>query len=399
MKPRLPDVSPLRHHWPLTPGMVFLNHGSYGACPSPVIEKQIQLRWDLDAAPVQFLHRRHTPMLDAARNEVASFLGADPANLVFVTNTTTGVNAVMRSLEFSPGDEILITSHGYNACNNVVREVARRTGAVIVEAGIPFPIGSPELVTEAILSAVTPRTKLALIDHVTSKTGLVLPLEEILRGLEERGVETLVDGAHAPGMLPLDLESLRPSYYTANLHKWVCAPKGAAILWVRPDRQETLQPAVISHGNNTPRPGHSAFQDRFDWDGTHDTTAALCAPEVIRWLEGLAPGGWPEIRERNHRMVIEGRNLLCDRLGLIAPCPDSMIGSMSTLPMPAGLETPHEGPDRDPVYVRLFDEFGIELQVFPFEGRRWFRISSHLHNTPDEYRYLADVLERMAAGR
>ncbi|MGC4017735.1 MAG: aminotransferase class V-fold PLP-dependent enzyme [Luteolibacter sp.] len=397
MIPALPHPSPLRHHWPLTPGMVFLNHGSFGACPSAVIEKQIQQRWELDASPLQFLHHDHAGKLDLAREQVASFVGADPANLVFVTNSTTGVNAVMRSLEFSPGDEILITSHGYNACNNVVAEVARRSGAVVVMAKIPFPIERPEQATEAVLAAVTPRTRLALIDHVTSATGLIFPLLEIVRSLEERGVETLVDGAHAPGMLPLDLEALRPSYYTANLHKWVCAPKGAAILWVRPDRQEDLQPAVISHGNNTPRPGHSAFQDRFDWAGTHDTTAPLCAPDTIRWLEALVPGGWPEIRERNHRMVIEGRNLLCERLGITAPCPDSMIGSMATLPMPAGLDVPHEGPGPDPVYKRLFDEFHIELQVFAFEGRRWFRISSHLHNSPDEYRYLADVLEMMAA--
>jgi isopenicillin-N epimerase len=249
---------------------------------------------------------------------------------------------------------------------------------------------------QAVLEAVTPRTRLALLDHVTSSTALVLPVARLIRELEQRGVDTLIDGAHAPGMVPLDLETLRPAYYTGNLHKWVCAPKGTALLWVRPDRQEALQPVVISHGNNTPRAGHTPFQDRFDWPGTQDTTGWSCAVDAIHWLGGLLPGGWDDLRRQNHALAVAARRLLSERLGLTPPCPESMLGSMATLPMPPSLATLQPRGEADPVYAQLFDEFGIELQVMPVNGARWFRISSHLHNTLDEYRYLAEVLALMA---
>jgi isopenicillin-N epimerase len=238
----------------------------------------------MEAEPVQFLWRRYEERLELSRRQVAKFVGARPQDLVFVTNATTGVNAVVRSLKLKPGDEILSTNHDYNACHNVVVEAARRSGAKLVVAQVPFPLGSADEVLEAVVGAVTRRTRLALLDHVTSNTGLVFPVAQLVRELEGRRIDTLVDGAHAPGMLPLNLSRLGAAYYTANLHKWTCAPKGAAFLWVREDRQREVQPAVISHGNNTTRPGYSAFQDRFDWAGTFDPTAWLCAGEAIRWL-------------------------------------------------------------------------------------------------------------------
>ena len=215
-----------------------------------------------------------------------------------MTNATTGVNAVLCSLKLRPGDEILTTTHDYNACHNVMVEAARRARAKLVVAQVPFPLG---LTPTKSLKPSSARPRGApgwrMLDHVTSNTGLVFPVAQLIRELEERGVDTLVDGAHAPGMLSLDLPRLRAAYYTANLHKWTCAPKGAALLWVREDKQKQMQPAVISHGNNTPRLGYSAFQDRFDWAGTFDPTAWFCAGEAIRWLGELLPGGWRELRE------------------------------------------------------------------------------------------------------
>ncbi|BCU79377.1 aminotransferase class V-fold PLP-dependent enzyme [Luteolibacter sp. LG18] len=395
MRPEWPAPSPLKDHWLLSKELIFLNHGSFGACPKPVLAAQTRLREIMETSPLQFIHRHRTERMDEARNVVAPFVGADPANFVFVTNATTAVNAVLRSLELAPGDEILTTDHDYNACRNVLVEVARRTGARIVVAHVPFPILGEDQIVQAIVDAVTPRTRLALLDHVTSTTALVFPLERIIRELEARGVDTLVDGAHAPGMVPLALETLRPTYYTGNLHKWVCAPKGAAFLWVRPDKQDGLQPAVISHGNNTPRPGHSPFQDRFDWPATYDFTAWLCAAESVRWLGELLPGGWPELMSTNRQRAIEARRFLCERLGLEPPCPESMLGSMATLPMPGRLTEIADPTAPDPVYTRLHDEFGIELQIPRIHGQRWLRISSHAHNAADEYRYLADVLGRL----
>ncbi|RYD20021.1 MAG: aminotransferase class V-fold PLP-dependent enzyme [Verrucomicrobiaceae bacterium] len=394
--PARPASSPWKGNWRLAENTVFLNHGSFGACPWPVLEAQRRLRDEMEANPVQFLTRNYDTRLDAARSTLADFIGADPANLAFVTNATTGVNAVVRSLPFTDADEILTTSLDYNACRNVLADTARRTGARLVVADVPFPSAGPDEVVAAILASVTPRTRLAVIDHVTSNSGMIYPLGEIVRALQAQGVDTLVDGAHAPGMLPLELEKLGAAYYTGNLHKWVCAPKGAAFLHVRPDKQDAIQPAVISHGNNRIRPDHSAFQNRFDWPATLDPTAWFCSADAIRWLRGFLPGGWPELRAYQHEMVVSARRMLCERLKLQPPCPEDMIGSMATLPMPGRLATPSGAPGPDPVYQRLIAEFGIELQVIIFGGRRWFRISAHLHNSPDEYRYLADVLEKLA---
>jgi isopenicillin-N epimerase len=389
-----PKPNRFRRFWGLKPGTVFLNHGSFGACPKPVLELQAKLRQELEAEPVQFLWRRYEERLEPARRAVAKFLGADSRDLVFVNNATTGVNSVLRSLKLKRGDELLTTSVDYNACRNVLNEVARQTGARIVVAEIPFPLQSAEEIVPAILKAVTSRTRLALLDHVTSNTAMILPLRQIIRALEARGVETLVDGAHAPGMLPLNLRDLRPTYYTANLHKWVCAPKGAAFLYVRQDRQASIQPAVISHGNNRTRPGFTPFQDRFDWCGTFDLTAWLCAPEAIRWMGELLPGGWRELRERNHQLVVKARKLLCERFEVEAPCPEEMLGSMATIPLPARFQKRKASGKIDREQLALYDRFGIEVPLNRFgkPEQRWLRVSAQIYNSPTDYEFLVEAL-------
>src|SRR5438552_4100747 len=217
--------------WPLERGVIFLNHGSFGACPTEVLRHQAALRAEMEREPVRFLSRELDDRLDAARAALAAFLGAEADDLAFVTNATSGVNAVLRSREFADGDELLTTDHAYNACKNALEYVARRTRARVVIAPIPFPVASSDEVVAAIMGRVTPRTRLALIDHVTSPTALVLPVERLIAELARRGIDGLVDGAPAPGMLPLDLPPLRATYYTGNCHKWLCAPKGSAFLW------------------------------------------------------------------------------------------------------------------------------------------------------------------------
>jgi len=239
--------------WDLDPGVRFLNHGSFGACPRAVLEAQSRLQAELEREPVQFMARRLPSYLDDARESLASFVGAAASDLVFVPNATTGVNAVLRSLTFEPGDELLVTNHGYNACSNAARFVCERAGAEAKVAEIPFPLQSEQQVLDAILAVVTPKTRLALIDHITSPTGLVLPIARIVRELRERGVETLVDGAHGPGMLELNLDEIGAAYYTGNCHKWLCTPKGSGLLHVRRDLQDSVRPTVISHGANSPR--------------------------------------------------------------------------------------------------------------------------------------------------
>ena len=348
----------------------------------------------MEAEPVQFLWRRYEERLEPARAEVARFVGARPRDLVFVTNATAGVNAVVRSLKLRPGQELLTTNHDYNACHNVLVEAARVAGARVVAARVPFPLSSPDAVIEAVLRAVNRRTRLVMLDHVTSHSALIFPVSKLVRELGARGIDTLVDGAHAPGMLALNLSALCPTYYTANLHKWVCAPKGAGFLWVRPDKQKEVHPAVISHGHNTPRPGYSSFQDRFDWAGTFDPTAWLCAGEVIRWLGELLPGGWRELRDHNHKLAVEARRVLCERLQVQAPCPESMLGSMAALPLPARFQGAPGTGRIDAEQLQLYDRFGVEVPLMRFgqPERRYLRISAHLYNTRADYQYLAQAL-------
>jgi isopenicillin-N epimerase len=387
--------NPLAGRWTLEPGLAFLNHGSFGACPREVIEAREALYREIERQPVAFLARELPGRIDAAREVVAAFVGADPRDLVFVPNATTGVNAVLRSLPLAAGDELLTTDHAYNACRNALEYVAGRAGARVVVARVPFPLERPAQVVEAVLAAITPRTRLALLDHVTSPTGLVFPIAELVSGLAAHGVDTLVDGAHAPGMVPLDLEALGAAYYTGNCHKWVCAPKGAALLHVRRDRQEEVRPHVISHGANTPRAGRSRFHDEFDWTGSDDPTPYLCVPAALETMAALVPGGWPEIRRRNRELALAGRRILAEALDVEPPCPEEMIGSLAALPLPDGSpEPPRSALYADPLQEVLLAEHRIEVPIVPWPKppRRLVRISAQLYNSAGEYRRLAAAL-------
>ncbi len=331
---RFPAVAPER--WTLDPGCTFLNHGSFGATPRSVLERQQDLRAEMERNPLRFLLDAAPPLIERSRGVVAGLIGADPSDVVFVRNATAGVNAVLRSLHFEPGDEVLYLSHAYNACANVVRFVAERWGAKAVEVELPWPIDDPAQATEAVLSAVTGRTKLAMLDHVTSVSGLVLPIADMVAGLKARGVETLVDAAHAPGMLPIDMQQIGAAYYTANCHKWLCAPKTAAFLYVRPDMQDGIEPELISHGSNHYGKGKGDLQMRFHWLGTSDPTPVICIADAVAVLESLLPGGLDALMHRNHAMAVGLRRVVCDAWGIQPPCPESMLGSMATLPLFVG---------------------------------------------------------------
>jgi isopenicillin-N epimerase len=386
----LPSPSKFRRHWRLRPGTILLNHGSFGACPKPILDLQTQLREQMEAEPVQFLWRRYEERLEPARRSLAAFLGARSRDVVFLTNATSGVNAVVRSLKLRPGDELLTTSHDYNACHNVVIEAARRAGARLNVAKIPFPLRNDGEIIDAVLRVATKRTRLAMIDHVTSNTALIFPVARLIRELNARNIETLIDGAHAPGMVPVNLARLGAAYYTGNLHKWVCAPKGAAFLWVREDLQSGIQPAIISHGNNTSRPGFSSFQDRFDWAGTSDPTPWFCVREAIRWMGNLLPGGWPALRSHNHQLVLDARRLLCKQLDVEPPCPEKFLGSMATIPLPSRFQNRPRTGKIDREARRLHDEWGIEVPFIRIgtPETRYFRISAQTYNSIPEYVYL-----------
>ncbi|MDQ3493080.1 MAG: aminotransferase class V-fold PLP-dependent enzyme [Chloroflexota bacterium] len=403
----------MRDQWLLDPEVTFLNHGSFGATPRPVLDAQASWRERMERDPVRFLSADLEPALDAARIALGAFVGADPDDLAWVPNATIGVNTVLASLalEWRAGDEVLTTDHEYNATLNAQRQAAGQAGATVVMARVPFPLRGPEEVEAALLAAVTPRTRLAVISHVTSATAVIFPVERIVSALAQRGVDSLVDGAHAPGMVPLDLERMGAAYYTGNGHKWLCGAKGSAFLHVRRDRQSAIRPLVISHGSNSPRRDRSPFRLAFDWTGTSDPTAFLVLPEAIAFMAGLHPEGWPGVMASNQALCRTARDVLCEALALEPPVPDAMLGAMASLPLPPAVDgAPGDAtcaggiddetmPD-DPLHAELLERHRIQVPVFPWPPTRGaarppmrlVRISAQRYNSLDEYRRLATVI-------
>ena len=414
----LMDRPEIARHWLLDPTITFLNHGTFGACPRPVLDYQQQLRDEMEREPLIFLDDQLDARLDAARQPLAALVGARPQDIGFAPNATTGVNAVLRSLQFEPGDEILTTDHEYNACVNTARHVARAAGARVVVASIPFPLTSADEVVDAIVAAATPRTKLAMFSHVTSPTALVLPVERIAAALHERGIQSLVDGAHAPGMVPISLDELGRqgvAYYTGNTHKWLCGPKGGGFLWVRADVQLGIHPPVLSHALNSSRTDRTYFNEAFDWPGTADITPYLTVPAALEFLAGLLPGGWPALMDANHDLAIRARDLLLDDLGTKPLAPTDMIGSMAAVELPPDIlppapELPPNAPvgstlPLDPLHALLLEQQRIEVPVYPWPPvpthyrttLRLLRVSAQAYNGLADYARLAQALRELVA--
>lgn len=380
--------------WGLDPDISYLNHGSFGSCPVAILEKQQDYRKMMEREPVRFLVQQVEPMLQHSRESVSDFLGASPQDVVFVSNATAGVNTVFRSLKFREGEEILFTSHVYGACRKALEFISFKTGATLVEARYPFPLYDSWTIVRSVLDQVTPRTRIALIDHITSATALVQPVEILVRELHRKGVEVMIDGAHAPGSIPLNLDQLGAEYYTANCHKWICAPKGAAILHVRKDKQKDIYPLIISHA------GHEAgsFTERFYWPGTWDPSACICIGDAIDYLGSLLPGGWNAIMKFNRERCLKYRKFICEMLDIDPPCPDSMIASMASFPLPAD---PEEFPPGykgfSTLQQRLFDLYKIEIPVWYWDNpdSRIIRIAVQLYNNSNQYRDFAAALKTL----
>jgi isopenicillin-N epimerase len=387
-------------HWGLRLDVLHLNHGSFGACPREVLAAQHALREEMEKAPTDFLWRSFPRRLEEARRALAHFVAGREEDLVFVPNATAGVNAVARSLELAAGDEVLVTDHAYGACRKAFEYVARRAGAKVVTAHVPFPLRSADDVFQAVMAAVTPRTRLALLDHVTSPTALVFPIVDLVQALRARGVETLVDGAHAPGQVTVELDVLGAGYYTGNAHKWMCAPKGAAFLHVRHDLQSGVHPLSISHGYDPGSEG-ARFRDEFDWTGTDDPTPVLALPAAIRFMNGLLPGGWDAIRARNHALAVEAREIVAEALGVPLPCPGDLCGSMASLPLPRPKPgAPAEGLNAEGLMHWVRDR-GIQSWFYDWpaaDGGLLVRVSAQLYNDRAQFRALAALLREAFVG-
>ncbi|HEU0037487.1 MAG TPA: aminotransferase class V-fold PLP-dependent enzyme [Kofleriaceae bacterium] len=376
----MPDARSPLARWALDPEVVHLNHGSFGGCLRSVLEAAAGWRTRIEAAPMRFFVLEWQDAIDAARDALAQFVGAPADRLVFVPGATTGVAIALSSMAdaLAPGDEIVTTDHAYRACKNQLARLADRRGVAIVVAKLAVPY-DPDQAVDEITRAVTPRTKLALLDHVTSPTALVLPLDRLVPMLEGRGVRTIIDGAHAPGQLELDVAALGATYYTGNCHKWMCAPKGSGFLYAA--LGAPVVPLVTSHGASAEYGPANRLHAELDWAGTHDPAPYLAVPAAIddTATEG---GDWPAIRAGNHALVVELRRRLLD--GRAAMAPDASLGAMAAIPidLPAGVA---------PLQLeRELLTAGWEVPIVDFATGPLVRVSAHLYNHAEQ----ADALAR-----
>lgn len=381
--PPAPLAPRLAALWSFDATYCFLNHGSFGSCPRAVRAAYVAAQERIESRPIELLGRRIRELLAPSRARVGEFLGMSPDSFGFVTNATEGVNSVLRSLDFRPGDELLATSHVYNAVRNAMRFRARQCGAAYVECPVDLPVASPDDLVAAIEGAMTDRTRIAVIDQVTSATALVFPIERIADLCRARGVELLVDAAHVPGMLPAHVESIGCTYWTGNLHKWCCAPKGTAVLWVAPERRAAVKPAIVSHYLD------EGFAGEFDWQGTRDMAAWMTAGAAIDFMGEL---GWDLVREHNHRMAAWAQRMLCERWEVdpISPFDGTMLGSMCTVPVPAEIRARFAR--WEDFQEALYRDYRIEVPVIDFGGRWHVRPSAQVYNRADQYELLAQAV-------
>lgn len=381
--PPAPLAPRLERLWALDPTYTFLNHGSFGAVPRAIREAFIAVQDRIESRPIEFIDRRIQELILPARERVAAFLGIAPDSFGFVTNATEGVNAVLRSLDFRPGDEMLTTSHVYNAVRNAMKYRGRQTGAVYVEVPVPLPINRPQEIVDALVAAMNPRTRLVVVDHVTSPTALVFPVEQLARECRARNIELLVDGAHVPGMLDVDVDAIGCTYWTGNLHKWPCAPKGSAVLWVAPERRADIHPVTISHFLD------QGFVREFDWQGTRDLAAWAVSGQAIDFMGQF---GWDKVRAHNRQMAAWANRLWCERWDVepISPADHSMLGFMATVPLPAEIPARYATPMD--FQKALYAEDRIEVPIIDFGGRWHARASAQVYNRAEEYERLAQAV-------
>jgi isopenicillin-N epimerase len=376
----------LRDLFLLQPDIVFLNHGSFGACPRPVLAAYQTWQLELERQPVEFLGRRFPSLMRTAREALATYVGADANDLVYLPNATTALNVVARSLPLQAGDEVLSTDHEYGAIDRTWRFVCEKRKAHYVNQALPLPLQSSEQITEAIWSALTPRTRVLYLSHITSPTALILPVDELVRRARSAGIWTVIDGAHAPGQIPLDLAALGADFYAGNLHKWVMAPKGAGFLYARRDVQHLLEPLVVSWGWQSETHGPSRFIDEQEWQGTRDVAAYLSVPAALQFMR---EHDWPQVQHQCHELLREARRAVGELTQEAPICPDSpaWYAQMATLPLPPC--------DADELKRRLYNEYRVEVPIITWNGRQFVRVSIQGYNIQADVEALIAALKAL----
>lgn len=398
MKMQLPPYSTQEKYWNHNKEIVFLNHGSFGSCPTSILDMQTKLRDQMESELVHFMTIDLESLYWENKNSLATFVNCDTNDLILVRNATMGVNTVMHSLQFNEGDEILTHSHAYGACLNTLKFYAAKHKCNLIIAKVPFPIKNPDEVVDAFIKSITPKTKFAMVDHITSATGIVFPVEAIVKELESRGIEVLVDGAHAPGMVHLDIDKLGASYYTGNCHKWICSPKGTALLHVRKDKQYKISPLQVSHIHDLYPDSEKYWSAQFIWPGTEDFTAYCLIKDTIEFMGNML-GSWDQLRNRNMEMCLKARKMLANTIGTELPAPENMISHLSNILVPIKAELPksflHNMP---PLKQILFNDYKIQVPVFVFDNddpKYYVRISVQAYNSWEQYEYLGACLKKI----
>ena len=374
----------MRRLWPLDPTVAHLNHGSFGAVPSPVLAEQDRWRTLMESNPTGFFWRVLPDAMETARIAAARFVGADPEGFVFSTNATTAINSVLRSLELSERDEVLVTDHAYGAVHLAAGMACRRAGATLVVHPVPLPEKSGDELIGSVMAGVTNRTKIVIVDHIASPTAVVFPVAALVAELRARDVLSLVDGAHAPGMVDLDLSALDPDFWTGNFHKWCCSPRGAAGLYVRAEHREWIAPLVTSWYVK------EGFVDSFGWLGTTDYTPYLSVPAAIGLMEEL---GWERLRRHNRRLAAYGAEVVREALGTAPPTTAEVYEAMSLVALPDGTAATVD--ETKALSRRVAETLGAEVAVLPWRDRAYLRLSAQAYNTPVEYEELAVGLRKL----
>lgn len=365
----------------MRPDVIFLNHGSFGACPRPVFEEYQRWQRELEAQPVEFLGRRFDDLMRAAREPLADYVNCAGDDLVYVPNATTGLNIVARSLDFNAGDEIITTDHEYGALDRTWTFLCEKRGAVYKHVPIPLPVTTPQAFIERVWSAVTPRTRVLFLSHITSPTALTFPLEELCRRARAAGIISIVDGAHAAGQIPLDLTALGADFYSSNAHKWMLSAKGSAFLYARRDMQARVEPLVVSWGWRPEKPAHAKFVQEQEWQGTRDIAAYLSVPAAIRFMQ---EHNWARVRAACHALAVTAQAKLCAQFGLEPLSPPDWYTQMVTIPLPPC--------DPETLKTRLYGEFKIEVPIIAWHNRQFVRVSVQAYNTRADVDALADAL-------
>lgn len=380
-------------NWHIRQDILYLDNGAFGACPTVVVEEQGRIRRTIEENPHDFFERSYVSAWEASRQTLAGFLHVEPADLVLVPGATHGLNIVIQSVHFEPDDEILITNHTYSSILLALNYVAQRDNARLVIVDIPLHVVSPNDIVQRLLARVTSQTRFAVVDHVPSRSGLVFPIKDIVRQLAAHEIDTLVDGAHAAGMVDLDISDINAAYYVGNCHKWMCTPRGVGFLHVRPDRAHHIKPLVIARSPyvvNKSR--YSQLEHSFGWMGTSCPSAVLSLPVSIDFLNNVVPGGLNGLTIRNHNLAVIARRVVCKALDIPLPCPDNMIGAMATIPLP---DSP--GPEQEgmlPIQQILWKQHKIIVPVYswPAYPKRVIRLSAQAYNSLEQYFWFADCL-------